>query len=165
MADPVTAVLPSPTVTGPACAGMANAGLDWWYSEDPAEQDLARSVCRRCPIIDTCLERSLAAGDEYGIAGGMDPGERRAVARLRGLPTPGSWRHGTASGYQVHRCRCDDCRAAHTREAADRRLRLRYRATPATRAPTLVVLDRPTGTGRHRAYPGQLLIPTEGALL
>lgn len=44
--------------------------------------DQAKEVCRSCPVWRQCLRDALAVGDnEYGIRGGMTPGERRALAK------------------------------------------------------------------------------------
>jgi WhiB family redox-sensing transcriptional regulator len=48
----------------------------------------AKKVCRRCPVIQPCLESALANGDE-GVFGGLDDRERR---RLRALTRPVSSR-------------------------------------------------------------------------
>jgi hypothetical protein len=45
--------------------------------------------------------------------------------RASGLE-PGDPRHGTVNGYDNHRCRCDDCKAAWARISADRRRRRAY---------------------------------------
>jgi hypothetical protein len=44
----------------------------------------ARPVCMACPVRVHCLERALTEGDvDYGMFGGMSPGERRALVRNR----------------------------------------------------------------------------------
>jgi WhiB family transcriptional regulator, redox-sensing transcriptional regulator len=42
---------------------------------DPGTQ--ARQVCGRCPVSDNCLAYALQSGEEFGIWGGLDPGERK----------------------------------------------------------------------------------------
>ena len=55
----------------------------------------AKKVCRRCPVIQPCLEWALASGDE-GVLGGLDDRERR---RLRALSRPvSSHRESRESG-------------------------------------------------------------------
>ena len=44
----------------------------------------AKSVCRRCPVIDACLRHALAAED-FGVWGGTTASER-AEMRLRRVP-------------------------------------------------------------------------------
>lgn len=51
---------------------------------DHLRQSEAKALCHRCPVAEVCLWAALAgeAGEEYryGVAGGLRPGERRAVA-------------------------------------------------------------------------------------
>ncbi|MFC4951236.1 WhiB family transcriptional regulator [Pseudonocardia sp. GCM10023141] len=37
----------------------------------------AKSVCRRCPVVDTCLEWAMVNGLREGIWGGLTEEERR----------------------------------------------------------------------------------------
>ena len=39
------------------------------------------SVCRRCPVVDTCLQWALESGQDAGVWGGMSEDERRALKR------------------------------------------------------------------------------------
>ncbi|MER7848337.1 WhiB family transcriptional regulator [Kitasatospora sp. NPDC096077] len=41
----------------------------------------ARSVCRRCPVLEDCLTWALTNGEDAGVWGGMSEGERRAMKR------------------------------------------------------------------------------------
>jgi WhiB family transcriptional regulator, redox-sensing transcriptional regulator len=41
----------------------------------------AKAVCNRCAVRNECLSYALAAGERYGIWGGLNPQERRAAAR------------------------------------------------------------------------------------
>lgn len=41
----------------------------------------AKAVCRRCPVIKTCLQWALKTGQETGVLGGMDEAERRSEKR------------------------------------------------------------------------------------
>jgi WhiB family transcriptional regulator, redox-sensing transcriptional regulator len=41
----------------------------------------AKAVCNRCNVRQECLLYAIAAGERYGIWGGMNPQERRAYAR------------------------------------------------------------------------------------
>lgn len=42
-----------------------------------AEQ--AKSVCRRCPVVDECLAWVVEVGMEWGVAGGRTAEERKAM--------------------------------------------------------------------------------------
>jgi WhiB family redox-sensing transcriptional regulator len=49
----------------------------------------AKSVCRRCPVVDECLQWALEAGTEFGVWGGRDEDERRTMrARRTRRPEP-----------------------------------------------------------------------------
>jgi predicted GIY-YIG superfamily endonuclease len=52
-----------------------------WRGQDPGP---AKAVCWACPVAAECLTSALAAGDDYSIAGGMTPDERREL-RVREL--------------------------------------------------------------------------------
>lgn len=45
--------------------------------------DAAKAVCDTCAVRDTCLEFALRTNQEYGIWGGKDEEERRAIRRVR----------------------------------------------------------------------------------
>ena len=41
----------------------------------------AKAVCRRCPVIDSCLAWALESGQDAGVWGGLSEDERRALKR------------------------------------------------------------------------------------
>ncbi|MFE6270460.1 WhiB family transcriptional regulator [Streptomyces goshikiensis] len=41
----------------------------------------AKAVCRRCPVMETCLRWALESGEESGVWGGLSEDERRAMKR------------------------------------------------------------------------------------
>lgn len=43
----------------------------------------AKAVCTRCTVRKECLSYALDAGERYGIWGGLNPQERRALGRNR----------------------------------------------------------------------------------
>jgi WhiB family transcriptional regulator, redox-sensing transcriptional regulator len=49
--------------------------------------DEAKQVCRRCPVMEPCLQWAVESGQDAGVWGGMSEDERRAykrrVARVR----------------------------------------------------------------------------------
>lgn len=51
------------------------------------QAELARAVCRRCPVIDECLQWALSTGQDAGVWGGLTADERRAM-RQRLADTP-----------------------------------------------------------------------------
>jgi len=54
-----------------------------------AAQNLAKMVCRNCPVRTQCLADALDNRVEYGVWGGMTERERRALLRRR--PDVTSW--------------------------------------------------------------------------
>jgi WhiB family redox-sensing transcriptional regulator len=41
----------------------------------------AKAVCRRCPVVEPCLDWALRSGQDSGIWGGLAEDERRALKR------------------------------------------------------------------------------------
>lgn len=41
----------------------------------------AKSVCRRCPVREQCLQWALESGQNDGVWGGLSEDERRAIKR------------------------------------------------------------------------------------
>ncbi|GIG54779.1 WhiB family transcriptional regulator [Demequina activiva] len=41
--------------------------------------EAAKEYCERCPVLDTCRERSLMAREPFGVWGGMSEDERHAM--------------------------------------------------------------------------------------
>lgn len=55
-----------------------------WYPEQQGrsawgQKKLAKQICRKCPVIDQCLEYALTHNEEWGIWGGTDPTERKKM--------------------------------------------------------------------------------------
>lgn len=46
-----------------------------------AREQRAKTICRRCPIVDDCRKWSIGARIEYGTWGGLTEKERQAVTR------------------------------------------------------------------------------------
>ena len=55
-----------------------------------AEQNVAKRICRSCPVRYECLADALDNRIEFGVWGGMTERERRAL--LRRHPHVASWR-------------------------------------------------------------------------
>lgn len=52
------------------------------YTGPTLEQiDEAKAVCRRCPVVEQCLDWAVKAGQAEGIWGGVTASERRALRR------------------------------------------------------------------------------------
>jgi WhiB family transcriptional regulator, redox-sensing transcriptional regulator len=41
----------------------------------------AKTICQRCPLRAVCLDVALAAGEQWGIWGGLNPDERRKLIK------------------------------------------------------------------------------------
>lgn len=87
------------TVSLHSVADSANdwAALGLCHDADPdvlfvrgAAQNLAKHLCRSCPVRVECLADALDNRVEYGVWGGMTERERRALLRRR--PDVTSWR-------------------------------------------------------------------------
>lgn len=89
-----------------------------------AQVEEAKAVCRRCPVIDSCLTWALASGQDSGVWGGLSEDERRAIKRRAARNNPNRKRLripaecGTRSGYKRHQREhtaiCQPCRDANT---------------------------------------------------
>lgn len=77
-----------------ACAGL---DLAWFFPERGEPTGPAKAVCRGCPVREACLEYALAAGETFGIWGGMSERERRRLRRQRRQPGPGKGRKEVAA--------------------------------------------------------------------
>jgi len=51
--------------------------------EKDLREGIARSLCRRCPVRQKCLEYALAVSETNGIWGGLNELERRRLQRTR----------------------------------------------------------------------------------
>lgn len=45
------------------------------------QEEEAKAVCRRCPLMETCLRDALERGENYGVFGGLSAQERRSLRR------------------------------------------------------------------------------------
>ena len=56
---------------------------DLWFSDAPAELELAKSLCVDCPVRVECLEYALKYRIDHGVWGGCSERERRRILRQR----------------------------------------------------------------------------------
>lgn len=42
---------------------------------------LAKMACKKCPLLNMCATYAIKHREEYGVWGGMSPGERKALRR------------------------------------------------------------------------------------
>jgi hypothetical protein len=109
--------------------------LDWI---DPRPEDAAecRAICCRCEVRQACTDAAMAAGEPWGIWGGLDPDERATMAQAQGIPPPRVLPpHGTNPRYAKHGCRCDACRSAHRVHERTRLRRRRQRRSEPSAIP------------------------------
>lgn len=45
--------------------------------------DAAKNVCRRCVVVDSCLDWAIESGSDFGVWGGLSEDERRALRNRR----------------------------------------------------------------------------------
>ena len=73
----------------PTLAACQNGDPDALFVQG-AEQNVAKRICRGCPVRYECLADALDNRIEFGVWGGMTERERRAL--LRRHPNVPSWR-------------------------------------------------------------------------
>jgi WhiB family redox-sensing transcriptional regulator len=73
----------------PSLAACQNGDPDALFVQG-AEQNVAKRICRSCPVRYECLADALDNRIEFGVWGGMTERERRAL--LRRHPQVTSWR-------------------------------------------------------------------------
>ena len=73
----------------PTMAACRNGDPDALFVQG-AEQNVAKRICRGCPVRYECLADALDNRIEFGVWGGMTERERRALLRRR--PDVTSWR-------------------------------------------------------------------------
>ncbi len=65
-------------VADAACRGM-NPTL--FFPERGHTAELAKAVCRSCPVRCQCLDLAMINGERFGVFGGMSERERRKLRR------------------------------------------------------------------------------------
>lgn len=97
----------------------------WHDAKRGSAQELAaKSICAGCPVRLNCATSALERGEPWGIWGGLDRADRKAVAKRFGFPPPGDPpEHGTNSRRVKWGCPCPECKAAHALYESERRRR------------------------------------------
>jgi WhiB family transcriptional regulator, redox-sensing transcriptional regulator len=64
--------------------------VESFYPPTDQDGDEAKAICFTCSVREQCLEFALAAGERFGIWGGLNPQERRYLMarRLRAAQFP-----------------------------------------------------------------------------
>jgi WhiB family transcriptional regulator, redox-sensing transcriptional regulator len=81
----------------PSLAACRNEDPDALFVQG-AEQNVAKRICRGCPVRYECLADALDNRIEFGVWGGMTERERRAL--LRRHPAVGSWKRTFEAAMQ-----------------------------------------------------------------
>jgi WhiB family redox-sensing transcriptional regulator len=63
-------LLASPAAVRDGLLPCLREDLRLWFSEQPADLDLAKAYCRPCPLRGPCLDGALARGEPHGVWGG-----------------------------------------------------------------------------------------------
>jgi WhiB family redox-sensing transcriptional regulator len=63
-------------------------GPDLWFSERPADIELAKACCGPCPLREACLAGAIERREPHGVWGGhlFDKGTVTPCKRPRGRP-------------------------------------------------------------------------------
>lgn len=66
-------------------ASCAQSDPDAWYPEKGRKDSvqIAKRVCKTCPIRERCLEIALETDERYGVWGGLSERERRKLKKGR----------------------------------------------------------------------------------
>lgn len=70
--------LPGEWTDDAACRGRRTAVF---FPTDDSTAGAAKALCRRCPVVEQCLEFALATHQDAGVWGGLSEGERRRLRR------------------------------------------------------------------------------------
>lgn len=63
-----------------ACSGKP---VDWWFPSTYDSAQLAKHICRQCPVIAECLEHALTHDEKHGIWAATSEKERVRLRRRR----------------------------------------------------------------------------------
>ena len=71
--------------------------LEVFFPPVEQEAEAAKVICSGCTVREACLESALAAGERFGIWGGLTTQERRSIAARRRVRAATV----SAAGYEV----------------------------------------------------------------
>jgi WhiB family redox-sensing transcriptional regulator len=72
----------------PSSLPCASLGTDLWFSHRPDDLELAKDLCRTCPVMRTCREGALERAEPWGVWGGEIFDAGVIVPRKRGVGRP-----------------------------------------------------------------------------
>lgn len=153
--------VPSWHEEGSACRLFPD--LDWIEARKGSPQELAaKIVCSVCPVRKECATGALERGEPFGIWGGLDRKDRKALALEYGYPAPSVLpEHGTNARRVKHGCDCRPCKSAHALYESERRWRARRKAGADVWLSPLLILTAPVRIGRRVLGRGQYLLPLD----
>lgn len=64
-------------------AACKSLPLEMFFPPAEQEADAAKAICSGCTVKEPCLEAALAAGERFGIWGGLTSDERQTIAARR----------------------------------------------------------------------------------
>lgn len=101
----------------------AKTDPELFFPEKGRSAGPAKAICRKCPVIQECLNYALTAPISIaGVWGGTDEDDRRELRRA--TPKRDDFPHGTEAGAQRHRRRGEEpCLACREGAAYQSRLR------------------------------------------
>ncbi|MFJ9749567.1 WhiB family transcriptional regulator [Streptomyces chartreusis] len=62
-------------------ASCAGKDPELFFPKNSNKTELAKQICRGCPVVRECLVQALRLGDKYAVLGGTTPEERDALKR------------------------------------------------------------------------------------
>lgn len=87
--EPGWGVLSTPSSTGaPATPCQSADDSDLWFAERTADVEMAKALCRECPVREACLAGALEREEPWGVWGGEVFIDGVVVARKRGRGRP-----------------------------------------------------------------------------
>lgn len=75
---------PTADTSWQAAANCRGVAVDLMFPED-GDPDPALALCARCEVREACLEYAMGESIQWGIWGGLGPGQRRRLRRRRNL--------------------------------------------------------------------------------
>lgn len=116
--------------------------LDWVEAKPGSAEALAcRAICAACPVQLECAIGALERRERWGIWGGLDYADRKAIAPVYGYEQPGDPpEHGERARYVKWHCRCPDCKRAHAGYEFERRRRAQLKVVAVEQAPPAAVV-------------------------
>lgn len=72
-----------PTDSWQEAAACKMLPLEMFFPPAEQEAESAKAICTGCTVREPCLEAALAAGERFGIWGGLTSDERQTIASRR----------------------------------------------------------------------------------